>query len=96
MEIQRQKGKLVLTGSLTIVDADMLREALMAELAAPGGDLTLDMTGVEDMDVATIQLVWAARLQARKSGRNLHIAQVNAAVSHRMGILGLDPQEVVG
>lgn len=73
VEIQADnKGKLVLAGDLTIQRVAGLRGALLGALQEVE-QLTLDMTGVTEVDVPCLQLLCSAHRTFLGSGKNLEI-----------------------
>jgi anti-sigma B factor antagonist len=70
---------LSIDGEMTIYRAAELRESLSAALAA-GGDLELNLSAVNEMDSAGVQLLMAAKKTARDSQRELHLVGHSPAV----------------
>lgn len=69
-----------LDGELTIYRAQEIRQALLDALATAGPSLTVDLSGVSEIDSAGMQLLMAARRQALAEGRTLALAEHSPAV----------------
>jgi hypothetical protein len=54
-------------GDCSVASAAELKGLLLQGLAS-GKELTLDLEGVEEADVCTLQLLWAARREATRAG----------------------------
>ncbi|MEO8596778.1 MAG: STAS domain-containing protein [Candidatus Solibacter sp.] len=67
-----------LSGEATVGSAAALKAELLEALAS-GGDVQVDLQGVEAVDLATMQLIWAAAREAAAGGRVL-AARVSCAV----------------
>jgi anti-anti-sigma factor len=80
---------LQIDGELGIYRAAEWRDALIAALAE-GGDLTLDLTQVTEIDSAGVQLLMAAEKTAQASQRKLHFVGPSAAVLEVFSTLGLE------
>ncbi|MEA4858678.1 MAG: STAS domain-containing protein [Solidesulfovibrio sp.] len=74
METLRKKEgdrlTLAITGKCTVEHAVALREALLGAVAA-GGDLALDISGVDEVDVTFLQLMLATAQTLSREGRSL-------------------------
>lgn len=70
------------TGDLTIFEAAPFKDSLTT-LLSNEGLVCLDLAGVNRIDTAAIQLMWAAR----KSGRLL-VTHIPEALSHKLKDLG--------
>ncbi|MEI6986380.1 MAG: STAS domain-containing protein [Rhodospirillaceae bacterium] len=68
-------GDLMLSGSLTINEAETVRDKLAQGLAGVRR-LTLDTAGLDAVDVAGLQLLIATRRSAELSGRTVRLAAV--------------------
>ena len=66
-------GRMALSGRLTIVEAEAVREGL-AEVLAGCQSLSLETAGLEAVDVAGLQLLIAARRSAERAGKSLRLA----------------------
>ena len=71
---------LSLDGELTIYRAAELKELLLNALAAGGGDLEVDLSGVSDFDSAGLQLLMLAKKTAQQRGGELHLTGHSPAV----------------
>jgi anti-anti-sigma factor len=80
---------LSIEGELSIYRAGEWRESLQAALA-DGGDLTLDLAQVTEIDSAGVQLLMAAQKTAQATERRLHLVRPSAAVQEVFATLGLD------
>jgi len=94
MELTRSDDgtRLVLgiSGKCTVEHAASLREALLEALGA-GKDLTLDIAGVEEVDVTFLQLLLSTALTLARDGKKLErTGPVSAAASHAARISGFD------
>jgi ABC-type transporter Mla MlaB component len=92
VEIQPDNtGKLVLTGDLTIQQVADLRGVMLGALQQVDF-LTLDMSGVTDIDVPCLQLLCSAHRTFFRSGKNIEIqAGRPEAVSGAMQAAGYSP-----
>ena len=66
-------GRLALSGRLTIVEAETVREGLVQALAGCQS-LSLETAGLEAVDVAGLQLLIAARRSAERAGKSVRLA----------------------
>ncbi|MGD1069823.1 MAG: STAS domain-containing protein [Bryobacteraceae bacterium] len=67
-----------LEGECTLASAAELKTLLLDGLAS-GGDLRLDLQGVEEIDITTMQLLWAATREADRVGSGFAIRVSEAA-----------------
>jgi len=74
MSKQNGAPSVAFTGSLTIKNAEAVREQLLAALAV-GGRISVDCSAVEEVDATFIQLLIAARRAAAHDGTELALAQ---------------------
>ena len=74
MQIKTDAGKVqvCLEGKLTIANAAEIRD-LLVEALAGGDSITVDLTGVTDMDLSTLQLICSAHRTARSSAKDLFL-----------------------
>ncbi|WP_428568164.1 MAG: STAS domain-containing protein [Solidesulfovibrio sp. DCME] len=71
--LQQKEGDrltLAISGKCTVEHAGALRQALLHAVAA-GGDLDLDVSGVDEVDVTFLQLVLATALSLSRERRLL-------------------------
>lgn len=77
---------LTIDGEMTIYRAAELR-ALMADAAAAGGDIDLDLSAVAEIDCCGVQLLLA--LCAAVGEQHLRLRRPSAAVAEALGLLNL-------
>jgi len=77
-----------LTGEMTIFQAEELFLQLKP-LAASGKDLTLDVSGVSEMDSSAVQILLVMRDALRADGQQLTLANHSDAVLDVMAVMGL-------
>jgi ABC-type transporter Mla MlaB component len=65
--------KFTAAGALTIQDASTLKGLLM-EAYNSTADLLLDLTGVQSLDLACLQVLCSANITYRKAGRHIGIS----------------------
>jgi ABC-type transporter Mla MlaB component len=67
------EGRLVLTGAVTLQSA----ETIHAQILGMAGQavVEIDCSGATEVDLSLVQLVLAARVSARKSGRTVTLSQ---------------------
>jgi len=80
---------LCITGGMTIFEAAELRDRLSAALTAVPQGLAVDLSGVEEVDTAGIQLLIALKRQAVKEGKALEYCLHSAAVLGVIDLLNL-------
>ncbi|MGW6263283.1 STAS domain-containing protein [Streptomyces sp. NPDC055085] len=80
---------LELSGEIDADNADILRQALMAEDGAPS-QTVLDLGAVTFMDSSAISVLAAAHRDAAAVGGQLRMAALTAPVARVVGIVGLD------
>jgi anti-sigma B factor antagonist len=68
-----------INGELNIYTAAEWRDRLASEIAG-SDDVELDLTGVEEIDTAGLQLLIATCRQLANEGRQMHIGAVSAGV----------------
>jgi ABC-type transporter Mla MlaB component len=67
-----EKRGLKLSGSVTIGQAALFREALLDALGA-AGELEVDLCGVTEIDLTGLQLLCAAHQSAQAAGKNFSV-----------------------
>jgi len=93
MEILRQESGVVCArGDLHISEVEVLRTALLSELAAAPA-LQLDLSGVSSCDTASLQLLCSLHTSARRVGKQLRIVSPSAVLREASAILGLSLEE---
>lgn len=79
-----------LEGGLGVVDAARQREQLITLLDSHPGDLSLDLTQVDEADTSGVQLLLATDRSLRERGHRLHLVQLSSAVEQALRTYGLD------
>jgi ABC-type transporter Mla MlaB component len=74
------KGRLVLTGEITLQSVDSIHSRLLEMAGEPV--VEIDCAGVTEADLSLIQLILAARVGAQKSGRTVVLTQPAAGALH--------------
>ena len=87
-------GVLKVAGVLNIAVADAMRDSLRDWLASHP-DLRLDLSGVESIDTAIVQLLRSARKSALKLGKPFLVLSISAAALETRAELGLTPEDPV-
>ncbi len=80
--------KVSFEGRLSIRDVPAARETLM-DAFSRAGQVTLDLGGVSEGDLAGLQLLWSALHTARDRGASLTFARRSEALCGRAAIYGL-------
>ena len=78
MEEHEAYSLIRLEGECNLASAPELKRLLLEGLAF-GKDLRLDMADVEETDIAVMQLIWAAGLQAERAGAGIAVRMSEAA-----------------
>ena len=78
MERQESQAVIRLEGEFTLASAVELKNLLVQGLAS-GNDLRLDLEQAVDIDIAVMQLLWAAGREAGRVGLSLAIQVPDAA-----------------
>ncbi|WDZ96803.1 STAS domain-containing protein [Herbaspirillum sp. WKF16] len=75
-------GKLLLTigGGLTIFQAAERKPELLHALSSAAEDIALDLSGVDEIDTAGVQLLLLLQREARRGGRGIDVAAYSPAV----------------
>ena len=84
-------ANLVMEGDMTIVNAAIQREQLLAAVQAAPTRLTLDMRQVDGVDSAGLQLLLATQHSLARTAAALVLDGVQPAVANAMGVYGLQP-----
>jgi anti-anti-sigma factor len=94
MEIARQDdGVVQVRGDLHINEAEEFRGALILELtAAPA--LVLELSGVDNCDTASLQLLCSLQKSAERGGKEFRISTPSAAMREASAILGLSLEDL--
>ena len=77
---------------LTIAHAAAWRDTLVDALCASAGDLTLDLSGVTEVDSAGLQLLLATKRSVAERGAALWLARVPGPVDEALAVFGLNCQ----
>lgn len=87
---ERTEGavQLALGGPMTIYEAAEHKRELLAALAA-GGGLELDLSGVDEIDTAGLQLLVLARREGARTGQPVRITGHGPALTEALGCYGL-------
>lgn len=80
--------------SLTIYDAPALHEELLC-CFEEGGEIVIDVEEVDECDPAGIQLLCAARKNARENRQPFRIAGASEKIMETLQRLGLDTDEII-
>lgn len=80
---------LCIEGELSVYRAGELKQVLLEPLEA-SPRLELDLSAVDDIDTAGLQLLLLARREARARGGELRIVAQSAAVDDMLALLQLD------
>lgn len=84
-----------LTGDGLLARADALRAHLCA-LLAPGGALTLDLSGIGAADVSFVQLMVSASLTAERAGQSLTLTGLSPKLRVLFERAGVDIDAAAG
>lgn len=85
---QAKQSELLLSGELSIYDVAELKSALSAALAA-SETVEINLSGVDDLDSAILQVLVAAKLQADRDGRQLRLTDQGEASKNTLELTGL-------
>jgi anti-anti-sigma regulatory factor len=80
MEALEDFSVIRLEGACTLASAGDLKKLLVEGLAS-GKNLRVDLDGVEEIDLAAMQLLWAAGREAERAGAGIAVRMREAAVS---------------
>ena len=89
MEVVAGCGLLVLTGDLDVRSVSAVREALVGLLEDTPGDVVVDVTGVELIDVAGLGMLTAAHRRAEREGRRLVLRGCRGSVRRVLALTRL-------
>lgn len=85
----RRSHGAVIDGDLTIYTAKNLKDQLLADLSAHQ-ELELDLSQVDEIDAAGLQLLVMLKQQANHSGKTLRMTGHSPVVVELMALSGLD------
>jgi anti-anti-sigma factor len=88
-QVQHKKGRIRVTGEMTIYTAAALSQDLLAALTHHRRTKLLDLSEVTEIDTAGLQLLLAARRQAADGGRELLVVEPSRAVRSAIELCGL-------
>ena len=77
-EANHAPGVLAVSGALTIYDA-VPAKALLLEALGKSGELEIDLSGVDEMDSAGVQLLILVKREAVRAGKHVRLSQHSAA-----------------
>lgn len=87
---KKRTAKMVLQGNLTVATASTMRGQLLQAIEATDA-LTLDLSAVERIDLACLQLLFATQRSARNHAKTLQLTGIdNPALTRALQINGLD------
>ena len=90
-KIVTDRNTVKVSGRLSIPDAVQLK-ALLQETAGTYGEVALDLTGTESLDLACIQVLCSANRRFRKEGKGLRTrGGLPEGVKRSLEDLALDP-----
>lgn len=89
MSDPRSTPTLAFGPELTIAHAADCRTKLLEAMAAHGGDLALDLSGVTEFDSSAVQWLLAARRSLTEQSQQLHIVSASPAVRDALAVFGL-------
>ena len=78
-DAQKRTGRLELSGALTIVRAEQVKESLLKGFAA-AEQLVCDLAGISEIDIAGLQLLCAAHRYAVAQGKTLLLSGIGTSV----------------
>ncbi|WP_321972470.1 STAS domain-containing protein [Paratractidigestivibacter sp.] len=81
--------KVLVAGEVDVSNADKLREAVDAALAAAGGELTVDLAEVPYIDSTGIGVLVGAAHRAADAAKKLIVANPQKNVARVLGLLGV-------
>src|ERR1039458_6514944 len=86
--ITEDDDHLTLSGSLTIEHGHELREALSG-IIARGNQVFVSLAEVEDVDVASLQILYAARTEALRENKDFIWTEISAACGDNAALAGM-------
>jgi anti-anti-sigma regulatory factor len=76
------------SGSLSVERASSLKEELSAALAE-GDKVLVDVSSIEELDLACLQVLYAANLSAKAAGKELHFSgALPSSIAKRLSSCG--------
>ncbi|MDT4997572.1 MAG: hypothetical protein QOD45_1640 [Pseudonocardiales bacterium] len=71
MDVRRDGDVLVLTGRLDGRSTSRVRQALYEQIAETGGDVVVDLSGVDSIDATSLRLLAVATTRVEREKRHL-------------------------
>ena len=81
---------LALGPELTIAQASACRDQLVDALCSTQGDLSVDLSGVTDLDSAGVQLLLSLRRSVAARGGTLKVQAATPTVHEALAVFGLE------
>jgi anti-anti-sigma regulatory factor len=88
LAIKEDGNHLTLAGMLTIEDAHMLREVLSG-IIARSNQFFVSLAEVEDVDIASLQILYAARRDALRDDKEFIWTEISAACGDNAALAGM-------
>ena len=89
MQVSAGGGVLVLVGDLDVRSVSGVREALVQLMETTPGDVVIDVSGVELIDVAGLGMLAAAHRRAEREGRQLFLRGCQGSVRRVLSLTRL-------
>ena len=90
MKLDRKLGKLILAEAVTVEHATELKEKLLALLNGDTQTITVEMGKVADVDVAAIQLLYAAHQSCKAFQKSLVIENIPEILTEKLEKMSLE------
>ena len=84
-------ARIRVSGELDISSVDVLREVLVAAIAASDGDVELDMSSTHFCDSVGLCALATARHELHESGRALRVVAASSVVRRVLDLSGMGP-----
>ena len=88
LAIEEDGDVLTLSGLLTVEHGCKLREALL-RIVAHGGRILVSLAAVEDVDVAGLQILYAARAEALRANQEFIWTEISTACGDMAALAGM-------
>jgi anti-anti-sigma regulatory factor len=88
LAIQEDGDHLTLSGLLTIEDGHRLRQVLSG-IIARGNHIVVSLAEVEDVDIASLQILYAARTDALRGNKEFVWTEISAACGDNAALAGM-------
>jgi anti-anti-sigma regulatory factor len=88
LAIQEDGNHLTLSGMLTIEDGHKLREVLSG-IIARSNQVLVSLGEVEDVDIASLQILYAARTDALRDNKEVIWTDISAACGDNAALAGM-------